>query len=318
VRIIFFGTSVFAANVLKHLLNHSVCVVAVVTQPDRPRGRHLHDAFSPVKEVAQHAGIPILQPEKISTPESATLLAEYKPDLFLVVAYGEIIKKQILDIPKKGSFNIHASLLPKYRGAAPIQRCLMQGENKTGINIIEMTPQMDAGAVVAAEEVLISEEMTCGELEKVLCDSACSLTLQFLNELEKGELKKIPQDSTQVTFAPKILPEDTRIDWTRPARELHNLIRALSPQPGAWCPLYLGDEEKRLKIRRARQINTFHEETPGTLLAFNPTEWIVACGQGALQLLEVQLEGKKSMTTEDFIKGIHKTISFIDKTTNKK
>lgn len=317
-RLIFFGTSAFAARVLQFLLEHSVCVVAVVTQPDRPRGRHLHDAFSPLKEAAVSAGLPVLQPEKVSTPEYASLLAGYDPDLFLVVAYGEIIKKQILDIPKQGSFNIHASLLPKYRGAAPIQRCLMQGESKTGINIIEMTPQMDAGAVVAAAEVSIPDEMTFGELEKVLCDTACPLTLKFLNELKQGKLRKIPQDDTHVTFAPKILPEDTRIEWSRSARELHNLIRALSPQPGAWCPLYLGEEEKRLKIRRARLAAISHGKTPGTLLAFSASDWIVACGEGALQLLEVQLEGKKSMTTEDFIKGIHKTISFIDKTSNKK
>lgn len=317
-KLIFFGTSAFAANVLKFLLKHSISVVAVVTQPDRPRGRHLHDAFSPVKEAAVSAGLSILQPEKVSTPEYASLLAAYDPDLFLVVAYGEIIKKQILDIPKQGSFNIHASLLPKYRGAAPIQRCLMQGESKTGINIIEMTPQMDAGGVVAVGEVSISEEMTFGELEKVLCDIACPLTLQFLNELEQGKLRKIPQNDTRVTFAPKILPEDTRIDWNRPARELHNLIRALSPQPGAWCPLYLEGEEKRLKIRRARLAAPSSGESPGSLLAFTASECIVACGEGALQLLEVQLEGKKSMSTEDFIKGIHKTISFIDKTSNKK
>lgn len=317
-RLVFFGTSAFAAHVLKFLLSHSVSVVAVVTQPDRPRGRHLHDAFSPVKEAALSAGLPVFQPEKVSTPEYAALLAGYDPDLFLVVAYGEIIKKQILDIPKYGSFNIHASLLPKYRGAAPIQRCLMQGESKTGINIIEMTPQMDAGGVVATGEVPISEEMTFGELEKVLCDTACPLTLQFLNALEQGTLKKIPQDDTQVTFAPKILPEDTRIEWSRPAQELHNLIRALSPQPGAWCPLYLGGEEKRLKIRRARLVASSHGEAPGALLACSPSEWVVACGRDTLQLLEVQLEGKKSMTVEDFIKGMHKTISFIDKTSNKK
>ena len=148
-RLIFFGTSAFAASVLTFLLDHSVSVVAVVTRADRPKGRHLHESFSPVKQVALARALPLHQPDKISTPEYAAKLAEYDPDLFLVVAYGEIIKKSILDIPKSGSFNIHASLLPKYRGAAPIQRALMNGEDRTGINIIEMTPQMDAGDVVA-------------------------------------------------------------------------------------------------------------------------------------------------------------------------
>lgn len=315
-RLIFFGTSVFAAKILTFLLDHSISIVAVVTRADRPRGRHLHAAFSPVKEVALARGLPILQPEKISTPEYALTLKEYNPDLFLVVAYGEIIKKAILDIPTSGSFNIHASLLPKYRGAAPIQRALMNAESKTGINIIEMTPQMDAGDIVAAQEVVISQELTFGELEKILCDAACVLTLEFLNALEQGKLVKIPQNQAQATFAPKILPDDMRIDWNRPAHELYNLIRALSPRPGAWCPIYFEGEEKRLKIRRARFVALDTDKPPGTLLAFSPQQWLVACGTNALQLLEVQLEGKKSLSTEDFIKGIHKTISFIFKTSN--
>jgi methionyl-tRNA formyltransferase len=315
-RLIFFGTSSFAASVLAFLLDHSISVVAVVTRADRPRGRHLHEAYSPVKQVALDRSLPIHQPEKISTPEYVAKLTEYDPDLFLVVAYGEIIKKAILDIPKIGSFNIHASLLPKYRGAAPIQRALMNAERKTGINIIEMTPQMDAGDVVAAAEVAISDEMTFGELEKILCDTACHLTLQFLNAVRQGKISKIPQNHAEATFAPKILAPDMRIDWSHPARALYNLIRALSPQPGAWCPVYFEGEEKRLKIRRAKCIATQSKEPPGTLLKFCSDEWLVACGEGVLQLLEVQLEGKKNLSTEDFIKGIHKPISFILKTSN--
>ncbi len=312
-RIIFFGTSSFAAKILSFLLQNSSNIVAVVTQPDRPRGRHLHPSFSPVKEIALAAdsSLPIIQPEKISTPENAEVLQSYHPDLFLVVAYGEIIKKNLLEIPRLGSYNIHASLLPKYRGAAPIQRCLMNGEKKTGIDIIEMTPQMDAGDIVANAEIPIDEDMTFGELENALCDLACNLALAFLKSISQGKITKKPQDPAGVTFAPKLQAGDERIEWNKPARTLHNLIRALSPFPGAWCPIYLGDEEKRLKIKRSRVIAFPSSVPPGTLIASGKEGCTVACLEGALQLLEVQLEGKKSMSAAEFLKGLRHHFSFI-------
>ncbi len=310
-RIIFFGTSVFAAQILSFLLKNSFNITAVVTQPDRPRGRHLHSTFSPVKEIAVSAGLTVVQPEKISTPENVELIKSYHPDLFIVVAYGEIIKKSLLEIPRIGPYNIHASLLPKYRGAAPIQRCLMGGEKKTGINIIEMTPQMDAGDIVASAEIEIGHEMTFGELEAALCDLACSLTKKFLHQISEGTLIRNPQDPSLVTFAPKLQADDERIDWNKPAEILHNLIRALSPRPGAWCPIFLGKEEKRLKIKRACVCAGSQELPPGTVIAWGKQGCIVACKEGALQLLEVQLEGKKALPVAEFIKGIHEPVSFI-------
>jgi methionyl-tRNA formyltransferase len=312
-RIIFFGTSSFAAKILSFLLKNSFPVVAVVTQPDRPRGRHLHSSFSPVKEIAlsMDPPLPVLQPEKISTPENAEVLKNYHPDLFLVVAYGEIIKKNLLELPRLGPYNIHASLLPKYRGAAPIQRCLMDGEKKTGINIIEMTPQMDAGDIVASAEIPIGEEMTFGELEHALCDLACELTAAFLKDISQGKITKMPQDPAHVTFAPKLQAGDERVDWNKPACILHNLIRALSPSPGAWCPIYLGKEEKRLKIKRALVVPVSQSVPPGTLIASGKERCIVSCQEDALQLLEVQLEGKKSMPAIEFLKGVRQHFTFV-------
>jgi methionyl-tRNA formyltransferase len=311
-RILFFGTSAFAAHILTFLIKNSFHILAVVTQPDRPRGRHLHASFSPVKEVALAAGLPVLQPERISTPENVELLKNYHPDLSLVVAYGEIIKKSLLDVPKMGSYNIHASLLPKYRGAAPIQRCLMDGEKKTGINVIEMTPQMDAGDIVASAEIAIDDDMTFGELEAALADLACALTLQFLKDISAGRIVKHPQDPTRVTFAPKLHAEDERIAWSRSSIELHNLIRALSPRPGAWCPIYLGKEEKRLKIKRSRLSDVSCAGLPpGAPVVCDKQRCIVACQKGALEILEVQLEGKKTMPITEFLKGIQQPVSFI-------
>jgi methionyl-tRNA formyltransferase len=309
-RILFFGTSVFAAKILSYLLQHHFPIVAVVTQPDRPRGRHLHSAFSPVKEAALAANILILQPEKISTPEYAEILKSYRADLFLVVAYGEIIKKALLDIPRLGAFNIHASLLPKYRGAAPIQRCLMHGDKRTGINIIAMTAQMDAGDVVASREISIPEEMTYGECEETLGNVACSLTLTFFQQLAQGKIEKIPQDPHKVTFAPKLQPEEERIDWNMPAQELHNLIRALSPIPGAWSPIYQSGQEKRLKILRSRIHPLSHAAAPGALLSTGRQGLIVACKEEALELLEVQLEGKKKLSVKEFFNGLQQPIAF--------
>jgi methionyl-tRNA formyltransferase len=313
-RILFFGTSTFAAHILSFLIKNSFHIVAVVTQPDRPRGRNLQPSYSPVKEIALISELPLLQPEKVSTPENVEIIKQYEPDLFIVVAYGEIIKKSLLDVPKLGPYNIHASLLPKYRGAAPIQRCLMNGEEKTGINIIEMTPQMDAGDVVASAEIAIGPEMTFGELEKALCDLGCELTLKFLNGIREGILYKHPQDHSLATLAPKLHAEDERIDWNRPARVLHNLIRALSPRPGAWCPIYLGDEEKRLKIKRTRVAAQESQElSPGSVITLDKHRCIIACKEGALELLEVQLEGKKPMPVSEFLKGLRGPVFFMNK-----
>ncbi len=306
-RVVFFGTSSFAARILSFLLAQGVDIVAVVTRPDRPKGRNLQLSYPPVKELLlqNQSILPILQPLKASTPEIAEQLKSYQADLFLVVAYGEIIKKNILDIPRLGCVNIHASLLPKYRGAAPIQRCLMAGESKTGITLIDMTPEMDAGDMLAQSEIPLPPEMNFAELDHKLCELACGLTLATLTDLTHGKVLRVPQDHSKVTFAPKLTPEEEKIDWAKSATEIFNLIRALSPTPCAWCSVLLGQEEKRLKIKRAELIHEPHNQPPKTLLAFGKQGWIVACGSGALRLTEIQLEGKRAMPAEEFLKGVH-------------
>lgn len=311
-KIVFFGTSSFAARVFAYLVEEKIDIQAIVTRVDKPKGRRLELSYPPVKEIAveKFPCIPVLQPLKASTPEFAQVLQEFKADLFVVVAYGEIIKQNILDIPKKGCINIHASLLPSYRGAAPMQRCLMDGARETGITIIEMTLQMDAGDILAKESIAISPEMTLGELEPLLCDLGCRLVLQVIHQIEKGAQVKQPQNHALATLAPKITAQEEKIDWSRPAQDLHNLIRALSPFPGAWTQIRLGPQEKRLKIKRSLVERSVRGD-PGTILAMSKEDLIVACGDGGLRLLEVQLEGKKTMSASDFIKGLHQPVIII-------
>lgn len=311
-RIVFFGTSSFAAKVLAELIENHYEIVAVVTRPDRLKGRHLQVSSPPVKETAHKLlpALPIFQPEKASLPEFASVLQTFNADLFIVVAYGEIIRKNLLEMPKKGCVNIHASLLPKWRGAAPIHRSLMAGDKETGITLIEMSPQMDAGDILAKAAIPISEEMNFGELEAQLSDLACRLLFELLEQYQKGTVSRTPQDHSLATLAPKIIPEDEKIDWKKPASVLYNQIRAFSPSPGAWCLLKIGEDLKRLKIKKARLVSNM-SGAAGSLLTFGKEGWIVACGQEALQLINVQLEGKKEMSAEECIRGMHQKISLM-------
>lgn len=303
-RVVFFGTSPFAAQILAYLIRQGIEVVAVVTRPDKPRGRSSQLLPPPVKETLKQIRpeLPLHQPQKASTEEFTKLLKEYQADLFIVVAYGEILKENILCLPKLGCINIHASLLPAYRGAAPMQRALMDGVLKTGITIIDMVLEMDAGAMIATAETAVPQEMTLGELSEKLCSDACALLLQVIKDFKSGTIIKTPQDKSKVTFAAKITAQEEEIIWTRSSVQIHNQIRALSPQPGAWCRVQVGQEVKRLKIKKSRSLLELQGE-PGTNLSFNKEEWIVACGQGGISLLEVQLEGKKSLPIKDFLRG---------------
>jgi methionyl-tRNA formyltransferase len=306
-NIVFFGTSLFAAKVLESLIVNGKAVVAVVTRPDKSKGRHLHASAPPVKETALKFKLPVYQPEKASAPEFAEILKAFHADLFVVVAYGEIIKKNLLEMPRLGCINIHASLLPKFRGAAPIQRSLMAGEKETGITIIEMAPQMDAGDVLAIEAIPIPAEMTFGELEDNLCDLGIKLLFEVIRQFQENKVVKTPQDHTRATLAPKMIPEDEKIDWQRSAEEIHNQIRALSPFPGAWTQVVVGSDVKRLKIKKAVVVEEGGD--PRAILRFGKEGWVIACGKGALRLIQVQLEGKKAMSAEECIRGIHHSVS---------
>lgn len=311
-KIVFFGTSAFAAKILEYLLCHHKNIVAVVTRIDKPRGRTQKILPSSVKEfiLQKYPSIPLFQPIKASTEDFAQLLHTLKPDLFVVVAYGEIIKKNLLQLPKKGCINVHASLLPKYRGAAPMQRCLMNGDTETGVSIIEMVEEMDAGPILEREKIFITEEMTFGELEKKLCSISGPLLKNVLKKIEMREVNKIFQDHSEATFAPKISQEDRIIHWEDSAKNIHNRIRGLSPKPGAFCFLLIGKEKKRLIIKKSKVENEenvsqiFFSDAPGTTISYTKEGWIISCGKGSLQLLEVQLEGKNPLFIDDFIRGV--------------
>lgn len=310
-RIVFFGTSAFAARIYSFLIQHSFNIVAVVTRIDKPKGRSLQFSPPPVKEKAIEITpqMPIHQPLKASTPEFAEILKNYHPDLFIVVAYGEIIKQNILDIPSWGCVNIHASLLPKYRGAAPMQRCLMQGEKETGITLIKMELEMDAGDILEVVKIPVSAQMTWGEMDEELSKVAQPALTNVIQKIEKGTIQRTLQQHALCTFAPKIIASEEEIHWNKSAYEIHNLIRALSPLPGAWCFVEIKGEKKRLKIKRSEVIYNLKGRS-GQILSFSPEEWIVACGEDALKLLEVQLEGKKTMEAATFLRGLNGSLKF--------
>ncbi len=310
-NVVFFGTSAFAARVLRDLIHHHISIVAIITRPDKPKGRSLNLLPPPVKEEALKLAldIPIYQPTKASTPEFAEILKKYAPDLFVVVAYGEIIKTLLLDIPSKGCINVHASLLPKYRGASPIQRCLMHGEKETGITIMQMVLEMDAGDMLSVVKTPITPEVTFGELDQRLSELATPALIKVIEQIESGTAQTTPQDHTQATFTPKLTAGEEEIHWEKSADELHNLIRALSPFPGAWCFVQIGPEKKRLKIKLSQVESSLHGK-PGEVLSLSKQDLIVACGKGALRLIQVQLEGKRLMTIKEFLQGLHSPIIF--------
>lgn len=297
-KFLFFGTPAFSAEILRFLLKEKVPILAVVTQPDRPQNRSSKPMPSPVKEVAIEAALPVLQPEKASDPAFIEELKKLQADLYIVAAFGQILSQALLDVPSLGCINVHTSLLPKYRGAAPIQRCLMQGDTMTGITIMKVVRKLDAGDILAVAEVPILPEMSFGELEKELCNLSKPLLLTVLHAYEKGTPLARPQDPELVTYAAKIDPAECKIDFSKSAREIQNQIRALSPSPAAWCWVEMGGEKKRLKILRATEN------------AVRISPFFIPCGKGFLHLLEVQPEGRKSMKIDEWARGLR--ISWIE------
>ncbi len=315
-KVIYFGTPLFAAHVLDYLLQNTISVVAVVSKPDRPKGRSGNPIPTPVKEAVLKANlaIPIFQPEVVSDPTFADLLKAYEADLFVVVAYGEILKQHILDIPKLGCINLHASLLPKYRGAAPIQRCIIEGETESGVSIMHMVKKMDAGDVIKEVSVSIGENTTFSELESLLCETGKKALLEVVQDFGKGTPVSCSQNHDLATFAPKIELEDCEIEWNLSAMTLHNLARGVNPYPGAWCYVLVKGEHRRLKIiKTAINKSILHQSHPGTILNQDAKgNLLIATGDGALELLEVQLEGKKAMTSDELTRGISRqSFSFI-------
>jgi methionyl-tRNA formyltransferase len=305
-KVVYFGTPEFAASVLKFLLDHHIDVVAVISKPDRPKGRSGSPVPTPVKAacLALAPHIPIYQPELVSDLSFADTLRAYQADLFVVVAYGEIIKQHLLDMPRLACINLHASLLPKYRGAAPIQRSIIEGEGVSGVTIMHMVKKMDAGDMIEQVQVKIDDEMTYGELEESLCKVGELALLKVIKAFEQGTPPQITQDTSKVTYAPKLELEDCEVKWDLPAQQIHNLVRGVNPHPGAWCYVTVKGLVKRLKISKTRIVDQCG--IAGTILNKEATKGnlLVATQDKALELLEVQLEGKKKMSSEELMRGI--------------
>ncbi|HEY9073884.1 MAG TPA: methionyl-tRNA formyltransferase [Desulfobaccales bacterium] len=299
-RLIFMGTPGFALPSLEALLNHGEEVLAVVTQPDKPRGRGQVVGPSPVKELALSWNLPVLQPPRLKDPALRSDLAQLAPELMIVVAYGRILTPELLALPKVGCLNVHASLLPQYRGAAPISWALIRGERETGVTIQWMASELDAGAILLQERVPILDEDNYGSLYDRLAERGAALLVEALERLRRGEAVKQPQPQEGVTFAPPLTREMRRLNWQQPAREVAGWIRGLDPTPGAYA-LWQG---KVLKLFGARvKRSEGKTATPGTVLGLVNQGLEIACGQGTVLVRELQLAGHKRLTAPEFLRG---------------
>ena len=298
-RIIFMGTPDFAAATLQALLNGPDMVVAVVTQPDRPKGRGKKLAPPPVKILAEAAAIPVLQPTKIKTQEFREELAGYRPDVMVVTAYGRILPPALLELAPHGCINVHGSLLPAYRGAAPIQWAVINGDKETGVTIMQMDEGMDTGDILLSASLPISDTETAGSLFPKLADLGGTTVRKALSLLKEGKLTPAVQDDSCATIAPMLKKEDGRIDWQKSAWEIHCLIRGLDPWPSAYCFLH----GKRLQLFAPEVLYQATTAEPGTLLAADKRGLLIATGHDCLLVREVQPEGKKRMNVEAFLCG---------------
>jgi methionyl-tRNA formyltransferase len=298
-RVAFFGTPAFAVPTLEALVSSGHTVVAAVTQPDRPRGRGHQTTASPVKEAAVAAGIVVLQPESVKTAEFARDLSDAGADIAIVAAYGQILTQQLLDTPRLGMINVHASILPRYRGAAPVHRAIINGDEETGVTIMRMVKALDAGPMIAAAHLSIGADETSDELERRLSHTGASLLITTLNDIAGGQSRETPQDDTQATYAPRLTKEDGQIDWSWPAARIHNLIRGLHPWPHAVA--FAGG--KRLILHRSKPVDGRQTEAPGTIVEASGDRIRVATGAGTLDLIEIQVEGKRPMSAREFLAG---------------
>ena len=302
-KTIFMGTPEFAVPALNALHKDGQDLALVVTQPDRPKGRGRKVFPPPVKEVAIDLGYEVVQPSSIRTAEFSDLVEKHRPDFIVVVAFGHIIPKNILAIPKIATLNIHGSLLPKYRGPAPIQWAIINGEKETGITIILMDEGLDTGDILLSSKIEIMPDDTSGTLHDRLAQLGADLLIQSLDSLITGKIHPVPQDHSQTTYAPLLKKNDGRLNWTMTARAIEALIRGVTPWPGA----FTFHENKRLKIFKARPIFMDTPETPGTVIRGFPDELRVATGEGVLSIMEIQGSSGKRLSVKDFLRGYHLT-----------
>ena len=294
-RVVFAGTPPFAARALEAIVAAGHEVALVLTQPDRPAGRGMHLAPSAVAQSAASRGLPVEKPASLKDAQAQRRLRELAPEVMVVAAYGLLLPQAVLDIPARGCLNIHASLLPRWRGAAPIQRALLAGDEATGICIMQMEAGLDTGPVLLERRTPIGARDTTGSLLERLAALGAELAVQALAELDS--LQARPQDEVRATYAPKIAKADARIDWSRPAAHIDRQVRALNPAPGAEARM----GEDHIKIWEARPVEG--AGTPGALIEAGASRLVIACGEGALQLLQLQRPGGRRMAAGDFVRG---------------
>jgi methionyl-tRNA formyltransferase len=297
-RLIFMGTPDFAVPTLLELVAHGHEIAAVYTRAAKPAGRGMKLQLSPVEQEAQRLKIPALTPKTLKTDDALLAFRAHDADAAVVVAYGMILPQAILDAPKLGCFNLHASLLPRWRGAAPINRAIMEGDAETGVMVMKMDVGLDTGDVAMAERIAISDRMTASDLHDELSRLGAGLMVRTMSALERGTLQFTKQSSDGVTYAAKIEKAEARIDWTRPARAVLRHVHGLSPFPGAWCEIAGEGEPARLKILRCELADG--SGAPSVVLDDQLT---IACGDGAIRILDLQRAGKAPMKAADFLRG---------------
>ena len=296
-RVVFMGTPDIAATCLKKIIEDGMDVVAVYTQPDRPKGRGMKMVFPPVKEVAIAHGLPVFQPEHFREDETVEQLRALQPDVLAVVAYGRILPQRVLDIPKLGCINIHASLLPQYRGSAPYQWAVLDGLAETGVSAQYMAAKMDAGDVIGVAKTPIGENETAGQLLDRLAVLGADLLRDTLRQVESGTAVATKQDEAAVTYAPMLDKSMCPIDFTKSARQIHNQVRGLHPWPVATMEL----KGQRFKVHETRVLD--RSGKPGEILELNKQGLVIACGDGAIEIRQLQAEGGKRMAAPDYFRG---------------
>ena len=296
-RVVFMGTPDIAATCLKKIIADGFEVVGVYTQPDRPKGRGMKMVYSDVKEVALANNLPVFQPENFREEETVEQLRELKPDICAVVAYGRILPRKVLDIPTYGCINIHASVLPQYRGSAPYQWAVLDGLTETGVSAMYLVREMDAGDIIEVSKTPIGEQETAGELLDRLAVLGADLLSKTLNRFAAGKVEAVPQNPDEVSYAPMLDKTMCPIDWNKTAQQVHNHVRGLHPWPVAITEI----QGKKFKIHETRVVEGTGE--PGQILSLTKTGLVIACGEGAVEIRSLQAEGGKRMAAPDYFRG---------------
>src|SRR3972149_6426206 len=300
-RILYMGTPEFALPSLSLLLDHSYSIPAVGTVPDKAQGRSQKPGFSPVKKFAIERGLEVLQPESLKDTAFHHLVASLKPDLIVVVAF-RILPPEVYNLAPRGAFNLHASLLPKYRGAAPINWAIINGEKETGVTSFFLRESVDTGSVILQARMKIGPDETAGELHDRLAALGAEFVLQSVRLIERGGVRLNDQDETQASKAPKIFKDDCRVDWNKPSEAVHNFVRGLSPIPSAWTT-HKGKVLKLYRTRLIQNIPTGEKSSPGTVAATEGDELTIQAGDGVISIVELQQEGRKRINAAEFLRG---------------